>query len=135
MKPTAHACLCAWFGESVEPGCSGFNSPGSIRTVCTCLCPHACARGCKGSTDRMAERRQCGGKDVLRIAIPRVLKAPAESLCRGAAQLHDSRLVEIKSALQPECARLGAAPPSVRAHLGVREARGDGRTMRGPSYF
>lgn len=46
---------------------------------------------------------------MLRIAIPHVLKAPAESLFAGAAQVHDSCLVEIKLVLQPECARLDAA--------------------------
>lgn len=56
----------------------------------------------------MAERKQCR-KDVLRIAIPHGLKAPTESLSAGAAQVHDSCLVEIKLVLQPECARLYAA--------------------------
>lgn len=81
----------------------------------------------------MAERRQCW-KDVLRIAIPHVLKAPAESLCAGAAQVHHSRLVVIKLVLQPECARLDAAL-HLRVYTWVCANKGDGRKLHGPSYF
>lgn len=81
----------------------------------------------------MAARRQCR-KDVLRIAIPHVLKAPAESLFAGAEQVHDSCLVEIKLVLQPECARLDAALHQ-RVYTWVCAKQGRWGKMQGPSYF